>query len=329
MGRLCAAGLSLLLIPVLVGVAGTSWAQEIPSTATAEDTDALIVGETPEPGAPLTLEDIQRSVQFHYPLLQAVLLERDARMEAERKALGAFDLGLSATGRLDAVGFYESSGADASLEQQTTLWGARLMAGYRNSRGDYPSYYGDRLTDSKGELRVGATLPLLRGGAIDKARAELGRARIGLESVTPEIVLEQIGMLRDASIAFWRWLAAGRTVEIAHSLLEVAEERQEQIAGRVERGNEPEIDLVDNQRLVVERRGILRGAERDLAQAAIRLSLFLRNDQGEPMLPSTDRMPSVFPQENLPNPQIVERDLELARQSHPILQRLAFQREQL
>jgi outer membrane protein TolC len=40
-------------------------------------------------------------------------------------------------------------------------------------------------------------------------------------------------------------------------------------------------------------------------------------------------MPSVFPQENLPSPQAVERDLELARQSHPILQSLAFQREQL
>gem|GEM_PF-1272888 len=62
------------------------------------------------------------------------------------------------------------------VDQPTPLWGAGLFAGYRYGQGDFPTYDGERATNAGGELRAGASLPLLRNGAADRRRTQLGRA---------------------------------------------------------------------------------------------------------------------------------------------------------
>ncbi|HEM47180.1 MAG TPA: transporter, partial [Alphaproteobacteria bacterium] len=131
-----------------------------------------------------------------------------------------------------------------------------------------------------------------------------------------------------ASIAYWRWLAAGRSVEVGRHLLEVAEARQRQISGRVERGILAEVDLIDNERLIVDRRIRLRGARRDVEQAAIALSLYLRDAEGDPVIPAADRLPGDFPPEDPPSRERLEADLAWAAKSHPVLRSFALARSQ-
>ncbi|HPG27444.1 MAG TPA: TolC family protein, partial [Myxococcota bacterium] len=227
------------------------------------------------------------------------------------------------------LGYYESRAANATLEIPTRAWGARLYGGYRIGAGDVPSYESGRLTDGDGELRAGLELPLLRDGATDPARAKIERARIDLQRMTPEIELERIEIERAAAVAYWDWVAAGRRLEIASQLLAIARERQSQIAGRVERGAEPRIDLTDNQRLIVERESTLRGARRDFEQAAIRLSIYWRDDAGEPRRPGSDRLPRAFPDEQPIDRLGVESDLDHARRDHPLLRQLGLDRDRL
>ncbi|MDJ0866723.1 MAG: TolC family protein [Myxococcota bacterium] len=277
----------------------------------------------------LTLELVLDSANEHFPLLQAARLEREARSQEALKAAGAFDTRLGFNGDFRPAGFYENFSGDTTVEQPTRFWGSRFYAGYRLAGGDFPSYEGGRQTDHGGEFRLGVELPLLRGRAIDRERAGLRRAELQLDSLDPELRLERVELARDASVAFWDWLAAGRTVEIAGDLLAVAEVRQSQIERRVARGDQARIDGVDNRRLVVERTALLRGAQRDFEQAAIRLSLFLRDETGFPVRAGRDRLPDLFPAESPTDRAVVDADLEFARREHPLLQQIAFQREQL
>jgi len=275
----------------------------------------------------LTLEEVLISAEVSFPLLQAAQLETEVRGQLARSALGAFDTQLSLGGDLRPMGFYENRAASVSLEQPTTFWGARLYAKYRYGDRGVASYDGGSVTDESGEFSAGIELPLLRSGRIDQARAELRKAAIDVESLTPELELARIDVVRDATIAYWDWVASGKIVEITTALVEVAEARQAQISRRVDRGSEARINLSDNQRLVVERRARLRGAERDFRQATIILSLFLRTDEGRRIVVDASRLPPLFPPEYEIDRATLERDLGRARDAHPQLRKLEFERE--
>jgi cobalt-zinc-cadmium efflux system outer membrane protein len=278
---------------------------------------------------PLTLDEVLDSVDARFPLNAAAEADRAVRAGELLAASGAFDTRLRATGDLQPVGFYENYAGGASLVQPTRLFGLKLFGGYRIGSGDYPSYYGNLLTDDGGEFAAGFELPLLRDRAIDEPRTKLRQSRIELEKVTPEIELVRIDTARRAAHAFWVWLAAGRNLDVAERLLGAAVARQAQIEGRVARGAEPSIDLVDNERLMVDRRLQLRGAERAFRQASVELSLYLRDDDGNPIRIGPDRLPAGFPVEGPPDSTRWMEELAEALESHPLLRRFALERERL
>jgi outer membrane protein TolC len=270
----------------------------------------------------LDLGVVLASAERHFPLLLAVQMERGLREAELQAARGAFDTRVNLAGDVRPAGFYESYGGSVDVSQQTRLWGSRFDVGYRYGGGDYPSYEGKRLTDGSGEVFGGATIPLGRGGFIDGSRAKLERRELDLDRVDPEIDLERIKVRRDAARAYWVWVAAGLGLDVAEELLQVAVERQGQIEGRVRKGAEPEIDLIDNEQLIVDRRLRLRGAQRDFERASISLSLFLRDEVGQPVRVSRERLPAAFPAESPLDPAHVEEDIERARNQHPLVQQI-------
>lgn len=279
--------------------------------------------------AELGLDEVLDTAREHFPLIEAVRAEALARGEDLRSARGAFDLRVGLTGDIRPEGFYENAAGDVLLEQDTTLWGSKLFAGYRYGQGDFPSYDGGRLTDESGEVRVGVEVPLLRDGSIDDARAGIRDARISLAQMEPEMLLQRVDVELGASVAYWEWLAAGQTLEIAERLLAVALERQEQLESRVAKGAEARIVLTDNRRLIVERSGKRRGAERDFQMASIRLSLYYRDASGQPIRAGRERLPERFPTERKPEDEAFVRDLELVEEHHPILRRFENERDRV
>ena len=279
--------------------------------------------------AELELSDVLEAAREHFPLIAAVRAEQLARGEDLRAARGAFDLRVGLKGDIRPEGFYENNAGDVSLEQDTTLWGSKLFAGYRYAQGDFPSYDGGRLTDQSGEVRVGVEVPLLRDGPIDDARANIRDARISLAQMEPETLLQRVDVELSASLAYWEWLAAGQTLEIAERLLGVALERQDQLESRVAKGAEARIVLTDNRRLIVERSAKKRGAERDFQTASIRLSLYHRDQTGQPVRAGRELLPERFPIEQEPEDQKFVQDLELVEEHHPILRRFENERDRV
>lgn len=278
---------------------------------------------------PLTLERLLESVDRYYPSLLAALKERDIADGKLLSAQGEFDLKLKSQGLFDPAGTYVHSQYSAGLEQATTLWGTTIGGGYRLGRGSFSSSDITKLeTLSQGEWRGGFRVPLLRDGYTDRRRTDVKLAGTGQRLADLTVQQQRIIVVRAATRRYWDWVATGRRRQIAKSLLDLAQARASQIRESVDAGQVAAIELTENERLILNRRGNIVLAERALQQAAIELSLYFRDDSGEPSVPSAEQLPAGFPEPRPPDPGGLPKDIRLAQTRRPEVLSLQVEREQ-
>jgi outer membrane protein TolC len=282
----------------------------------------------PEDTSPLTLAEVLDSAQRSFPLLLAIQQERAIAAGQRLSAEGAFDLGVQFRGSVQD-GTFEGNRLDLGLTQPTTFYGTTLLGGYRLGRGDFPVYYGDRLTAEGGELRAAVQVPLLRDGPIDRRRAALRQAQIAQSLAEPAVQRARIDVLRSAARAYWNWAAAGEQYQVAEALLQLARDRQAGFEEQFRLGQVAEFVVVDNRRLIYEREGALLAAERRWQQTAFELSLYLRDAEGNPMIPPATRLPGTLLREE-PTPPRTEQlaeDVQTAFRTRPELIRFRLLKE--
>ncbi len=208
-------------------------------------------------------------------------------------------------------------------------WGGEIFGGYKIGRGNFQPWFKERQTNDGGEFSVGVAIPLAQNRQIDARRAALFRATYGRDAVEPDIQTQIIAFVWESSYAYWQWVAAGRNYQIAQSLLRIAQQRNAGLTKRVNAGDLARIELTDNQRLIVSRQASLIDARRKLQQSAIKLSLFLRTPDGQPIVPSEDQLPATFPQAASIDSKKMNGDIQLAMANRPELVSLELLRRQL
>ncbi len=124
---------------------------------------------------PLTLEEVLRSVDEHYPPLLAAIQDRTLAASDVLAASSRFDLSVRSSYEGVHGGYYQTDVYRAGIEQATQFQGMTYFAGYQLGTGSFASYDGKLQTDTGGEYRAGLRLPLLRDRAIDPRRADLQR----------------------------------------------------------------------------------------------------------------------------------------------------------
>jgi cobalt-zinc-cadmium efflux system outer membrane protein len=276
----------------------------------------------------LTLDTVINSAVQAFPTLMASNQRVAAAQGEYLSAEGAFDTTLKSQNRWSVAGLYENQNNDVSLEQPTALGGTTFFGGWRRGVGDYPVYDGKNLTAGDGEVRIGVNIPLWRNRDIDRRRASLKQADLGQTIARHDFDQMLLDVQRQAAYRYWDWILAGQRLKITEQLLTIAEQRDAAIRQRAAAGDIPKIEIVDNQRAIIERRERQVAAQRFLEQAAIQLSLYWRNARGEPQLPKKEQLPSSFPVSDAAKilPYIVA--LERAKQERPELKRLTLQIEQ-
>lgn len=243
-------------------------------------------------GAPLSIDQIMSSIDSHYPLVVAALQDVEKSKGELKAAKGGFDTLLKSTYQVTPSGEYTNRYFDTVLEQPTTVWGARIFSGYRAGAGSFGPYDESLLTSRSGEWRAGLALPLLRGGFTDERRAKIEVITRSVDVSNALFDLQRLEARRLASHRFYDWLANGEKLRIARMLLHLAIKRDQMMAHRVQKGDAAEIEQTDNQRSLLQREASQIAAERALEKAALELSLFYRNSQGVPIVPSVDQLPS-------------------------------------
>lgn len=295
-----------------------------PPPAETADTAAIPTGPT----TPIALEQVVDAIYQSYPLLEIARLERNVRSGENLSAQGEFDLKLKAESENTPEGFYQTYRNGMGFDQPL-MSGGSLFGGYRIGRGDFEPWYLERQTNDGGEFKLGLSVPLWQNRSIDERRATLWRTAYGRNLVEPEIRTQMLLYIRDGSIAYWEWVGAGRQYHYAEQLLELAQDRDQQLRRQVEVGKKPESDLTDNERLIVSRRVKQLDALRKLQTTAAKLSLYLRMPDGLPFVPPPELLPAEFPVPQPVERTLLEQDIAFALQRRPELEAFDVSRQML
>ena len=295
-------------------------------TVTEEASLELPATEPSEPVevSPLVLDQVVQSIYASYPLLQVAFFGRNIAAGDLTSAEGAWDLKLKADANNAPIGYYRTYRNGTGFEQPLYS-GGEVFGLYKIGQGNFEPWYGNRETNTGGEFSGGIRFPLAQNRTIDERRAALWKATYGVGAVEPFIQAQIIEFIRAGSYAYWDWVAAGLNLRVARELLDLAEERDDQIEGQVKAGARPESLLVDNRRLIVSRQIKLIDAQRKLETTAIKLSLFLRTPDGQPVIPIEQQLPSAFPQATAIATDTVSSEVAEALGRRPELMELNFQ----
>ena len=278
--------------------------------------------------ATLTLDRVVQSVLNSYPLLQVAFRERQVADGKQTAAMGEFDLNLKGSSISGPLGFYQTYRNKFGLEQPT-FHGGYLYGGYKIGRGNFQPWYQERDTNDGGEFSVGVGQPLLKNREIDERRAELWQAGLDRQRVEPMVRAELLMFVRDATAAYWIWVASGRALRVQRDLLSLAQDRVRQIEERVEGGDVGRIVRINNNQLIASRETKVIESERKLQMAAIKLSLFYRDATGRPVVPEASLLPPDGRVAESPDTEQAQRDINEALASRPELVQLDLTAERV
>lgn len=313
-------GVRKLAVHVVVSAAiGLLWLS--PSVAQVKK------GAAPQGGL-LSIEEVIAATLEHHPSLKGEMQERLAADADLLSARGAFDPSIKGEGLSYATGGYTGNYGGAYVEQPLEFYGSKIVGGYRIGDGTFPIYDNYYETNSQGEAQFGVEVPLLRDGPIDRRRANIKRSEAGQTIADSMIEMRRIELARAAAMTYWDWAAARNKVRVYKRLLDVAKERDRQIAERVKKGDLPEFDRTDNQRAVLQREAQFLSAERAVKNSEFNLGLFFRDADSRPVDVSSMRSPERIPVPMFDSFASLDSSFEAALSARPEFKAIDGQRKQ-
>ncbi len=277
-------------------------------------------------GQRLQLSDVIASTYRAFPLLEIARLQSGVTAGQQTSALGAYDVKLEYYSLNQPVGFYETYRNGIGVARQL-WWGGYASAGYRIGRGSFEPWYKERETNDGGEFKVGLMQPLLQGRAIDPYRVELFQANLRRQAVGPEIQNQILIAGQDAARAFWLWVEVGNVLKAQDRLLEIAVKRGEQLERTKAAGAASNLELSLNAQQIHERQIKVNDTRQKFRDTAFKLSLFLRDEAGNPMLVPPEWLPSDFPEIGTLPVGDFDADLQTALTSRPELSLIEIDRQ--
>lgn len=302
----------LLLAALLPAMAA---AQVQPTGSRALEADARAAARPlPVATAPLALGTVLAASRAHAPqVLEALAKVRGAEARL-LSTEGAFDTLFNANLDTRPSGFYNGSDAGVRVMQPLAGNGGNIYAGYDLSRGSFPPYQANNYTARYGRFTAGTLFSLLRDREIDDRRFNRAMASADIVLADNDRLMVAIGVQARAIAAWNNWVIAGQRVAVYKDLLGLALDRQAGFRRQVSEGLRPAILLIENEQNLLRRHTLVVQAEQALEQAAVNLSLFWRDGDGNPQVPTPDRLPP-----GLPPPLPIAEDVMAALESRPDL----------
>ena len=276
----------------------------------------------------IVLSDVLDAVVNHYPEIE-IFLGRMNTAEGElRSRMGEFDTVLASHAINQPLGFYQTYRYGAGVSQPL-FGGGEVYGTYRIGDGNFEPWYGERETNEAGEFKAGFSLPLLKGQQIDARRAGLFAAEFEVNQVESENESMLLMIRRMAIQSYWDCVAASQAVGIQLKLLNLAKDRVDQIKKRVELEDLPASANIDNASFIAKRENDLVKARRVFQKTAIKLSLFLRDRNGQPIIAEASNFPSGFPDATTIDDSQLAADIAMALNRRPELSALESKRQAL
>ncbi len=275
----------------------------------------------------LKVEHVIHSINKNFPVILAAKAEV-AKAHAELlTARGGFDPLIQSKLLTSTVGRYKNYYSDTEIDMPISNSGNQFFTGYRLGRGNFPVYDQKMWTYNQGELRLGLDIPWWRDRTLDKRRANILMSHYSLTMSEKELELKKIQVLRDGIFSYWDWYLEGNKLLVQQKLLNLAEERQKVIQHRFDTGDIPNLDIIENQRIIMQRKIFLAEQAQNHQKTALLLSLYLRDNQGNPIIPTLNVLPNAT--KPFPTIKIVKintTDLARVLANHPVMKQFEQQK---
>lgn len=275
----------------------------------------------------LTESQVLSSVTQHYPLVQAATANIQKARAEYLASKGRFDPKINSQLIGSPNNFYRNIYSDTELNIPVTDSGNSFFTGYRIGRGNFPVYNQERETYNNGEIKAGIELPLLRDKNIDIGRAKIKQSRIRTALNQAELKLVRLEANQAATIAYWDWYAEGKKLLLQQQLLDLANVRQRALEGSFNAGDVANIEVVDNKRIILQRKNALTLQEAIFQKASLTLALFYRDAKGNPIAAGIDALPKQSQPASNYNLTAINEHYDLRILEHPAVKRLNEQRK--
>jgi outer membrane protein TolC len=279
----------------------------------------------------LSLNKVIEASLIGHPYMVEAGAAIDEKKGKKLGATGEFDAKLKSESKAYGAGYYDGRYVDVSVSKPLIANGGEIYTGYRTADGEFPIYDGDLVTGNAGEAELGVKMPLLRNRTIDERRGEIVKADLDIESASNKLISTRLKVIQGATAAYWEAVAMQRQVGVMQALVKVARERGDQLGGQVKAGDKPRFDLVDNQRAILKRENELVKIRNLFQKALIKLSLYYRSADGEPLMPEESEVPHKLPEPSPEEFQHFDESLLLgeALKNRPELQMVRLKGEQV
>ena len=234
-------------------------------------------------GQALSERELVDSVLNHFPLIEESVMKYKSADAELTAAEGAFDHKLSFKSRNRIEDKYDNQYFETTIERQTPFYGLGLIAGHRQGRGTFPPYDGKYETSAMGEVFAGLSLPLLRNFSTDEGRTNLAIAQIEKKQAQAQIHLKKNIYIHKSLSLYYKWLLENQKLKIRKEILTIALDRHSMLEKKFKAGDIERLKLNDNQRSIDKRRDEIIKSEIDIARLRAELSLYLRDQEGNPI----------------------------------------------
>lgn len=237
----------------------------------------------------LTLEALLDSVDQHYPLVKK---DQEKITQAQADVLvaeAAFDFGLQVRAGRQSTGYPINQSLQGNLTHQILNTGIIAALTWDQFDGSVPNYRGDQLTGSDGRITGSLRIPLLRNLLTDESRTKLEISKIARQMSFQNLRMTQMKTYIEASDAYYLWLSNVQRRKVSERLLKLAEQKNDFIQRRVEVGDLPKVDLIELEKIILERQmAVLEDQQKEFMSAQT-LSLYYRDEVGMTLIPDSNK----------------------------------------
>ena len=172
-----------------------------------------------------------------------------------------------------------------------TWYGIDIKAGFDNSEGIYLNP--ENTLPNQGLTSLGISVPLGQGLIINQRMADLRKAKVQIQLSQSERKIEAIGILFDASVAYFNWKKTFSEFQLYEEFTKNAQIRFEGIQSLIKQGDKPAIDSIEAGIIVKNRLLGIEESRLKLAKAKLELSNYLWLENNIPFELSDDLIPEI------------------------------------
>jgi len=172
-----------------------------------------------------------------------------------------------------------------------TWYGIEIKGGFDNNDGVYLNP--ENTLTNKGLTSIGVSVPLGQGLFINQRMADLRKAKIQLKLSQSERKIEAIGILYEASLAYFNWKRAFSESKLYEEYTKNAQIRFDGIQSLIKQGDKSAIDSIEAGIIVKNRLLSAEDSRLKLAKAKLELSNYLWLNNNIPLELSDELIPEI------------------------------------